>query len=523
MRDVIKVVMLNSENEEEKIQEELKECYWGMDEAQQLSCLKGILHYVENSMELYLFFLSYLLEVLNDKKILELIEEILLSEQELSLIDNINIAFQLRRYMFTHKVERTEEENYKMMCSIYSKQVKAVREQLKPDATYIPYNKRNKNRIVLLIEPLLDDRHAPTKKLVNIYHYLEKIGYEVYIYATNYELLQLTKITWWWEAGVSQSLFEENTRFCLDYYGVNIKGCYAMYTENNYLETISGIREEIAKFNPMFVMTIGDGNILGDVCDDFIDVVTMGCTSSVPITTSKIIARYFFPTKELEQKYHKCLGSEQSVIQYSHTDELGSAEEQEYTREKLQIKNEDFLVVIAGHRLDDEVKSDTIEVLYSILENEPKCKILFIGNWDKLKQKLELERFFERFRFIEETINFKETIGLGDLFLNPPRVGGGTGALYAVENDIPVLTLGNCDVANMGEGFVCERLEDMPEIVHRYINDSVFMKQQKEYCRRRIKEINTIDNLEQTRKFCKEVEEVIKKKEEKMIYNNTFR
>ena len=243
------------------------------------------------------------------------------------------------------------------------------------------------------------------------------------------------------------------------------------------------------------------------------DVVTMGCTNTVPITTSRMIARYFFDTEETREHFKKCLGETQTVIDYIHVEELEEQEVSEHTRESLQIGEKDFVIIIAGHRLDDEVKQDTIDVLNIILEEELQCKVLFIGNCEKLKERLQRNQYWKRFRFVGETENFRATIALGDLFLNPPRKGGGTGALYAAQSEVPVLTLGHCDVANIGEEFVCERLEDMPQIVHKYVNDAKFMQQQKAYCRKNAGKIGSINNIEQTKKFCRDVEAAIKEKE----------
>ena len=70
------------------------------------------------------------------------------------------------------------------------------------------------------------------------------------------------------------------------------------------------------------------------------------------------------------------------------------------------------------------------------------------------------------------------------MFLNPPRQGGGTGGLYAIKSEVPVITLDNCDVeAIVGKEFVCNSLEDMVNMVEKYYTDNEFMKKQKEICR----------------------------------------
>ena len=508
--------MLSQEEGKKAVEDVMKTYYWAMNEQQRESCLRGVLSYAENSVELYLFILSYLMQLLNDKRIVELIVEILNSENELTLVNKINILRQLNRSIWLCGVDMSEIEKSKMQLLLFKEQLREVLGKLNQNIAYIPYDVRNHNRIIILIEPMLGARHAPTKKMANIYHYLETLGYDVCVYATNYKLVQIAETTYWWKAVVTNALFEENTEFKIDYYGVQIKGCYVMYSEDDYFDTIRSIREEIRQFNPAFVLTIGDSNILGDSCQEFTDVVTMGCTNTVTITASRIIARYFANTKEIMKMFEQCLEEEQTVIEYVHADELEPLEESEYTRESLQIEQKDFVIIIAGNRLDAEVKQDVIDILNIILKEELQCKVLFIGDCKKLEKRLQQNQYWNRFRFVGETENFRAMIALGDLFLNPPRKGGGTGAFFAAQNGVPVLTLGNCDVANIGERVVCDKLEDMPEIVHRYIYDEKFMREQGEYCRQQANGMTNIDNIAQTKKFCKDVETAIKEKE-KMI------
>ena len=507
---IIGEVLLTTEKAESELPGKLQQCYWNMEEEQQKECLRGLLEFTENDIKLYIFMLSYLLQLLNDGKIVEQIEETLLADNELSLTDRIYILYQLRIYVFSHELGVKELENSQKFRTVYSKQVESVSSALNQDIAYIPYANRNKKRIVMLIEPLLGGGHAPTRKAVNLYHYLTELGYEVYMYATNYKRLQTQKLTEWWEARCSNALFDENTEFCLNYYGVDIKGFYVMYTEENYINMIRAIREEIREYNPAFVLTMGDSNVLADTCNQFTTVVTMGCTSSAPVTQAPIIARYFTLTEKMQKEYQRYLKKNQRVIEFIYGEVLEAIEENNCTREGLKIKEEDFLIVIAGNRLDNEMTEDMLEILYTILEREPNCKVLFIGECSNLQKRLEKEPYADRLRFMGYVKNFKAAIAMGDLFLNPPRRGGGTGALYAVESQVPVLTLGNCDVANMGEQFVCERLEDMPIIVHQYITDALFMEQQKRYCRERTTRIDAMDNIGLTRAFCGEVEDTIR-------------
>lgn len=101
----------------------------------------------------------------------------------------------------------------------------------------------------------------------------------------------------------------------------------------------------------------------------------------------------------------------------------------------------------------------------------------------------------------------QKTMTIGDLFLNPPRQGGGTGAMYAILQEIPVVTLDNCDVqVNVGETFACDSTDSMINLVHQYCEDEAFMEKRKEACHQKAEEIFAVDEKENYRKLCEFVE-----------------
>ena len=141
------------------------------------------------------------------------------------------------------------------------------------------------------------------------------------------------------------------------------------------------------------------------------------------------------------------------------------------------------MIIISGNRLDIEITDDFLEVIYKIMEIADNICIAFIGKTKTIEGRLKKE-LKKRFYFLGQVTHFLETISVGDIFLNPPRQGGGTGGLYAIKSEVPVITLDNCDVeAIVGKEFVCNSLEDMVYMVEKYYTDDEFMKKQKGICR----------------------------------------
>ena len=151
---------------------------------------------------------------------------------------------------------------------------------------------------------------------------------------------------------------------------------------------------------------------------------------------------------------------------------------------------------------------ENIELIDQYIRNFGKFKAVLavIGNCEALEKRIA-ETYRERFYFLGYTEELQKTMTIGDLFLNPPRQGGGTGAMYAILQEIPVVTLDNCDVqVNVGKVFTCDSIESMVNLVHQYCEDKGFMEKKKEACRRKAEEILAVDEKENYRRLCEFVE-----------------
>lgn len=251
-------------------------------------------------------------------------------------------------------------------------------------------------------------------------------------------------------------------------------------------------------------MEIGDHTVLADLCTESTTVVSMGCTKKLPITCAPVIASMITYTKEEKQMHKQILNSNQCVVELKCDIEQINAQKQRevYTKETFGLSDEDFVIIIAGNRLDDEIKDSFIHIIYHILEQNEHFVIAVIGDCVSLKSRMKHDRIY----YWGSQIHFRETIGVGDVFLNPPRQGGGTGAIFAIFETVPVITLNDCDVQiNVGSDFVCSDPDEVPACIYRYYSDTEFMERQKENCRKRAKILRDPDGGKSFQILCDKV------------------
>ena len=313
---------------------------------------------------------------------------------------------------------------------------------------------------------------------------------------------------------MENSAFINTGKICVEYFGVHVSGYIICYTSENFIEETEETLEFIKEYNPAFVLDVGGDNIFSCLAERFTTVCSMACVKKPPLTTVHYIARYFQYTEEEDKEFVACLDKTQRVLEMIHVDELSLSQNGVHKKSDYGIKEDAFVILIAGNRLDDEVTDKVQMMLHEVLKQNENVIIVFVGNCNRLKQIMLKDEYQKNYKFIGEVRDFKGIMKIGDLFLNPPRQGGGTGAYYAIANDVPVLTLDDCDVAQVGKQFVCEKLEDMPKIIKRYIEDGEFTQKQKEYCKERTNILYGINNVENIKKFIDNLEKLIYEREQ---------
>lgn len=403
----------------------------------------------------------------------------IIEHEDIPIDKKIVMYEQLKRYWFTHSNENLD------VYTIQKKLFKHIISEIKDKIRYSvnQNNQKNHNNTVLVtISPMIGDSHGPTRVMINFVYYLQKLGYNVVCLSTCIRNLQMYYLNELFCLNVQNARFIETGKFNINALDVEINGYNICYDHPDFIEQINCTLELIESVNPQFILDIGGANFITELISDKYRILVDPTSSDLPITTASGI---FVPDSFEKEKINifnslkeenQCLYRLDFFYKCREKCEL-------IDRNEVGLSNDDFVVLVVGNRLDVEFDNKMIDVLEQIMAIDNKIKALFIGECEILKNKINKKNESNRYIFIGYTDRFRETIGLGDVFLNPPRVGGGTSAYYAMEKRVPVISLAGCDVISMSsDEFICESVGKMPEIVSKYFYDKDFMEEQKKVC-----------------------------------------
>lgn len=461
-----------------------------------------------------IYIMSALLKTLQCGYISQYIEKKLL-DNGVNLDEGMEILRKLQSYLFSSKI--TYESTQAQRKIVFQKYVECLNQYI-ISIPYVPYEKRKKRKIIMLIEPLLGERHSPTIILVNLYYYLQTMGYDVKICATNVRKLDEAFSANWYKPDYSSVVCEGTGILSEDYMGVKIEGMHILYDPKEYKKEMEAAKVWIYEENPEFVLSIGGMNYLAELCNEFTTVITIATSSDVPMTCSDYIVSYLRLNQKEEQGFIHHLEENQQYVSLEFVPILDpfDSDYDSISREKYGIAKKKFVLVLAGNRLDFEISEEFMkEVLQTIFMLNKNICCLVIGECPDFRKKVEEGSWSERFIFTGDVQEFAATIALGDVFLNPPRTGGGSGALYALKKNIPTICLPHGDVSfTVGSDFCCDRMEEMPKLVQRYFEDTKFREIQKANCEKRVKELFYADSKKNISKIFHDIAEDVKRKEE---------
>lgn len=399
--------------------------------------------------------------------------------------DDINVFYanwiraQINHYIF---LDRHFNVDYSLARDVQESLTKRLKLKLDLTLPFIDVKDRDRDSIVVLTDQFLSDLHAPTSVVKRFCYELKKNGNKKVALMVCPENTKETKIPSTWLSSDSFCFnYSENLtgNFSYTYRDEVIHGKQVILDEDN-LDNIKNFITYLYNLKPYFVWYIGGLAVFPELINDFTTLISQKCTSGYPVSSASLMINWLDDHSEDTLDIQKDLqrrSQHTAAIKIYHEYEMPR---HIYQRRQFGIPDKSFVLLLVGNRLDSEIKEEFINILIEILERFSDFFILIIGDCKNEHELFSNGIFHNRVKNIGFQDQLIEALTLGDLFINPPRQGGGRGAAMALSIGIPIVTLDNCDVsAAAGKDFSCENLDEMRDLVLKYRNNTIFLEEQK--------------------------------------------
>ncbi|MBB2184186.1 glycosyltransferase [Lachnospiraceae bacterium MD1] len=454
--------------------------YFEIDDKNEL--LESLYEMCNDIPDMFVVLLEYIFQATSDGRVLQKQITVLLENLSKGVFNVFYTNFYRWQIISRLFLLNIKNSLYIERASLHSELVKQTQKMLGISYSLIPNEELNTNRIVLISEQLLSFKHGPSRNLLDYYYTLK------YVLKKEVLLLVITEMPLHDKVknlnyGISYREFYYldalDGSFSIKYQDETVNGYQCILNEDR-LDEIKEIIRYVYNWKPYLVYNMGSENIIADILGSFTNEVTIPFSYEYPVSEG----HYLILARNIEDRdkhivdylYKRNQEIIESTFVYKLNDPI-----KKYNREEFDINENSFVVAIVGNRLEYEINDKFIVDLKNVLERNNSVCIVFIGNFDNFDIIKDKIGFNERVKYIGYHEDLRGVLNIADVYLNPPRKGGGTSAVEAMAQGLPVITLGECDVAYAaGENFIYETYHSLPEVISKYKDDYEFYKSRSE-------------------------------------------
>lgn len=273
------------------------------------------------------------------------------------------------------------------------------------------------------------------------------------------------------------------------------------------IDVLKVLLSVVEKERPEMIISFGD-TVFSYLANLIVPVYTAALGSAMPRSFTKYRMLIGEKKTESENRFMEQFGfSEESIIKAGFTFSLPKQTEQ-HSRQEFGINKDSFCLFVIGNRLESDLTVEFMEMLDELLYDK-RFSALFVGNFDYEHIVYPYKNILDRSVHISFSKDLLSIVELGDLYINPTRMGGGTSAIFALKKGKPVVTVNYGDVAlNAGEAFCVADYKSMQDTIIKYLEDPSFYERMSMIAKQRANTLTEADNP-----YYKQVLEIEKREE----------
>ncbi|SFR58444.1 glycosyltransferase [Anaeromicropila populeti] len=440
----------------------------------EICCFLHNLEFIEKQINEIskIWMLTYLIAVSHHSKYYEELEQTVLESSSLNIHNKYYMWNQMKRYGLVYPgigSKLTGQLHWQLYREIYQVFKGMVEIELKA----IPKKKRNKDLIFVFAYTFLGERHAPTRTILERCYALGKLlNKRIMLINTRESVTKLGAIPH--HDMVAGNVIEKyNEIEVYPYKDYNIP-FFQPDVEMPEVGMMEEIIEFVKKQKPYFILNIGGGSILADLCSDIVPVLSMAVAfSKLPYTMSKlsIIGRKLNEAdweQFLEQGYTK-----DNIIESRFTFDL-IPKSHTVQRTDLKLPQDKFLIPVVGLRLDTEIDELFLQKMSQTFSLG--THFVFVGLFEKYEEYVrKFPEWGQHSTYVGYCNDMLALMEICNLYVNPKRLGGGFSVIEAFYMGVPGVSIDTGDVATAaGRDFCVNDYDEMIELIQRYITDQDF-------------------------------------------------
>lgn len=416
--------------------------------------------------------------------------------------DNKYFAWnQFKRISLRNLAEYDEDTN-NIVDNLYDQAYELYTQKYNDLLEYIPSEERNKDIVFVMTIQYLDNTHAPTRTVMERCKTLRKLGKTVVIINTTEQYLMPGFVPMYGASyGRVLEEYDDVENVFIDGEGFPFIQLSEDYPIDIKLQILSHF---IKKVKPYYILSIGTGSMVADLCGHMVPTVCMALAfSTLPHTKNKmkILGRKL--TEDEKEKY-----KHEDIIESRFTFEL-KPQKEHYTRDTYNLPEDRFILVVVGIRLEFEIDDEFMKLLSRVCE--AGCYVVFAGIMDNYADMMKRYQIVgENSSFIGYCQDVSALMEICDLYINPPRLGGGFSVIEAFDKGRPGVYMKVGDVyTSGGEEFAVDTYDDMYNEIIRYKEDKAYYDKMAQKGRERARlmtsSVEAIRDIDE--QICRRIEE----------------